>query len=83
MRALLIGLVAAAALGAAAPASAQEFRFRAPGVDVDVGGGPRHYREDRRYRRGPDRAYGYRSSGCRTVTIEREDGSVRRIRRCG
>ena len=24
----------------------------------------------------------YRGGGCRTVTIEREDGSIRRIRRC-
>jgi hypothetical protein len=31
------------------------------------------------------RAYGYDRGyrgGCRTVTIERDDGSVRRIRRC-
>jgi hypothetical protein len=32
------------------------------------------------YGRGDD--YRGRGEGCRTITIEREDGSVRRIRRC-
>ena len=86
MRAVLIGLAAATALFAAVPASAQEFRFRVPGVDVDVGG-QRYYR-DRDYRRYPERSYGYdrgyrfREGGCRTVTIQRDDGTWRRIRRC-
>ena len=71
-----------------APASAQVV------VDTPLGGvvvGPerRYYRD---YDRPAYRAYGYdRGSygydrgyrgGCRTVTIERDDGSVRRIRRC-
>ena len=54
---------------------------------VRVGPQPHHYRHyehpgyrsygyDRGYHRGYDR-------GCRTVTIERDDGSVRRVRRCG
>jgi hypothetical protein len=90
MRAILIGLAAATVFAVAVPApvSAQDFRFRAPGVDVDVGAGPRYYRE-REYRRYPERSYGYdreyrfRDGGCRTVTIQRDDGSWRRIRRCG
>ena len=61
------------------PASAQV------GVDTPLGGvrvgpEPRYHDEyDRRYR-----AYGYDRGyrGCRTVTIERDDGSVRRVRRC-
>ncbi|WP_271670538.1 hypothetical protein [Bradyrhizobium sp. CCBAU 51627] len=64
-----------------APASAQV------AVDTPLGGvrvGPeRHYYRD--YDRPAYRAYGYDRgyrSGCRTVTIERDDGSVRRIRRC-
>jgi hypothetical protein len=71
-----------------APASAQV------AVDTPLGGvvvGPerRYYRD---YDQPAYRAYGYdRGSygydrgyrgGCRTVTIERDDGSVRRIRRC-
>ena len=63
------------------PASAQV------AIDTPLGGvrvGPqRHYDRhyDRRYR-----SYGYSRGydrGCRTVTIERDDGSVRRVRRCG
>jgi hypothetical protein len=81
---LLAGVLAVAGFAIAtpisiAPASAQV------GVDTPLGGvrvGPepryhRHY--------GPAyRAYGYDRGyrGCRTVTIERDDGSVRRVRRC-
>jgi hypothetical protein len=38
----------------------------------------------RDYDRPAYRAYGYDRGyrGCRTVTIERDDGSVRRVRRC-
>lgn len=81
---LLAGVLAFAGFAMAisiAPASAQ--------VDVDtpLGGvrvGP-HPRYDRDYDRPAYRAYGYDRgyrSGCRTVTIERDDGSVRRVRRC-
>ncbi|MBR0799020.1 hypothetical protein JQ615_26900 [Bradyrhizobium jicamae] len=62
------------------PASAQV------AVETPLGGvvvGP-HHRYYRDYDRPAYRAYdydrGYR--GCRTVTIERDDGSVRRVRRC-
>lgn len=64
-----------------APASAQ--------VDIDtpLGGvrvGPDHPRYYRDYDRPAYRAYGYDRGyrGCRTVTVERDDGSVRRVRRC-
>src|SRR3954453_9896809 len=69
MRTLVLCLVSAAALLAAVPTSAQEFRLRGPGVDVDVGA--RHYR-DRGYWRDRD-SYRFRSErsfnrgGCRTV----------------
>jgi hypothetical protein len=64
-----------------APASAQ-VGIETPLGGVRVGPEPRHYRDydrDRAYR-----AYGYDREyrGCRTVTIERDDGSVRRVRRC-
>jgi hypothetical protein len=49
-------------------------RVVVPGVGVTVGGG----REEYGWRRRRDEGRG----GCRTVTIERDDGSVRRIRRC-
>ena len=63
-------------------------------VDTPLGGvrvGPQtgYYRDYDRpaydYDRPAYRAYGYDRGyrgGCRTVTIERDDGSVRRIRRC-
>lgn len=81
---LLAGVLAVAGFAIAtpisiAPASAQV------AVDTPLGGvrvGP-HPRYD--YDRPAYRAYGmdrgYRG-GCRTVTIERDDGSVRRVRRC-
>ena len=42
------------------------------------------YRDDRdgpRYREGQERERGY-DRGCKTITIQRDDGSVKRIRRC-
>jgi hypothetical protein len=75
---LLAGVLAVAGFSIAtpisiAPASAQV------AVDTPLGGvrvGPQPRYSDRAY--GYDRGY----RGCRTVTIERDDGSVRRIRRC-
>ncbi|MGY8685733.1 hypothetical protein Q2941_49750 [Bradyrhizobium sp. UFLA05-153] len=85
---LLAGVLAVAgfAIGtpiSIAPASAQV------AVDTPLGGvrvGPEH-RYYRDYDRPAYRAYGYDREyrgyrGCRTVTIERDDGSVRRVRRC-
>ena len=91
MRKLLIGLASLAAIAAVTPASAQGLGlyFGAPGVSVGVGAPvyrERHYDYDRpRYRahRHYDDSYAYAPRGCRTITIQRDDGSVRRIRRCG
>jgi hypothetical protein len=87
---LLAGILAVAGFAIAtpisvAPASAQ-VSVETPIGGVRVGPERRSYR-DRDYRddnRRPYRAYGYDRGdrGCRTVTIERDDGSVRRIRRC-
>ena len=78
MRTILLGLLAVASIAIAtpiAPASAQVI------VDTPVGGvrvgrdrDYDRYRYSNRYR-------GY-ASDCRTITIRRDDGSVRRIRRC-
>ena len=85
---LLAGALAVAGFAIAtpisiAPASAQV------AVDPPLGGvrvGPEHrYYREREYDRPAYRAYGYDRGyrgGCRTVTMERDDGSVRRIRRC-
>src|SRR5438876_5816411 len=79
---LLAGVLAIAGFAIAtpisvAPASAQV------AVDTPLGGvrvGPQPRYSDRAYRAyGYDRGY---RGGCRTVTIERDDGSVRRVRRC-
>ena len=64
------------------PTLAQGAYIQGPGFGVEVGRpGYRERYEDRGYR-----GYGYdrdRYRGhCRTVTIERDNGSVRRIRRC-
>src|SRR5437773_10135894 len=81
---LLAGALAVAGFAIAtpisiAPASAQV------AVDTPLGGvrvvpQPRYYRD---YDRPAYRAYGYDRGyhGCRTGTIERDDGSVRRVRR--
>ena len=85
-----LGFVGAMAIGIPAPSLAQGVYIGPGGVGIDTG--PPRYREpyysepyySERYYRG-DRAYGYergRYGGCRTVTIERDDGSVHRVRRC-
>jgi len=76
-----LGFVGAMALGTPAPTLAQGVYIGPGGVGVDVGRPT--YRDRERYR--GDRSYAYergRFGGCRTVTIERDNGSVRRIRRC-
>jgi hypothetical protein len=82
---LLAGALAVAGFAIAtpisiAPASAQ-VAVDTPIGGVRVGPQPRYYRD---YDRPAYRAYGYDRGyrGCRTVTIERDDGSVRRVRRC-
>jgi hypothetical protein len=78
MRNFLLGMLAIVGVAFTTPASAQVI------VDTPVGGvqvGRDHDNDrwrDRRYR---EREYVERRE-CRTVTIERDDGSVKRIRRC-
>ena len=77
MRTILLGLLAVAGIAIAtpvvSPASAQ-VTIEPPAGDVRVG----HDRDrNRDYDRRRDR-----DPRCRTVTIRRDDGSVRRIRRC-
>jgi hypothetical protein len=81
---LLAGVLAVAGFAIATPISITPASAQV-GVDTPLGGvrvGPQpryHDENDRRYR-----AYGYDREyrGCRTVTIERDDGSMRRVRRC-
>ena len=78
---MALGLIATMAAATATPSLAQGVYFEGPGFGVDVGR-PAYRDRDYRYR-----AYNYvprdrYRHGCRTVAIERDDGSVRRIRRC-
>jgi hypothetical protein len=87
MKSLLILLSAAAAIAfyAPAPSHAQGIGIGVPGVGIQIGEPDRpRYRERRRdYDRSQFREREVRSDrGCRTVTIQHDDGSVRRIRRC-
>ena len=83
MRKWLITLVGAAAMTAFAPATpsfAQGIGIDVPGVGVRIGEPYRHRHYDRpRYR---ERDVYLNRRDCRTVTVERDDGSVKRIRRC-
>ena len=80
-----LGMVGALAAATPAPTLAQGVYVGPGGVGVDTGGpGWRH--ENRAYRDRAYRGYGYerdfRGRGCRTVTIRRDDGSMKQIRRC-
>jgi hypothetical protein len=58
----------------------RERHYRGDRSDRSYAYDRRHYRGDR-----TDRSYAYergRFGGCRTVTIEHDDGDVRRVRRC-
>jgi len=83
MKKLLILLGAAAAVIFFAPAAsnAQGIGIVVPGVGVQIGEPDRPRYRDRERRRFRERDVRY-GQGCRTVTIERDDGTVRRIRRC-
>ena len=79
----LIALGLAGTMAAATPATtlAQGVHIGPGGVGVDIG--RPGYRE-RHYRGGvyDDYAYDRRHGRCRTVTIDRDDGRTRTIRRC-
>ena len=82
MKKLLILLTAAAAITFYAPTvSRAQIGFDVPGVGVRIGEPNRDrrvYRDRREFREREVRG----GQGCRTVTIERDDGSVKRIRKC-
>jgi hypothetical protein len=68
---------------------AQGVGVEVPGVGGVRIGEPDRYREDRDYdrpryreRREYREREGSYGRGCKTITIERDDGSVKRIRRC-
>jgi hypothetical protein len=84
MKKILILLSAAAAITFYAPASsnAQGIGIAVPGVGVRIGEPGRDYSERRREERGFREREVRGGQNCRTVTIERDDGTVRRIRRC-
>lgn len=77
---IALGIVGAMAAATPSPTLAQGVYVGPGGVGVDIG--RPGYREHR-YRGYDDYAYDRRfRGGCRTVTIERDNGSMRRIRRC-
>lgn len=94
MKKLLILLSAAGAMTFFAPVpSNAQIGIDVPGVGVRIGepNRPRYrdydrdrpvYRERRVYREGPAFREREVRGGCRTVTIERDDGTMKRIRRC-
>jgi hypothetical protein len=88
MKTSLIALGMASAFAVATPVAtlAQGVYIGPGGVGVDVGP-PRYrergyYREDDYYRDDYTYERPYRGRGCRTVTIRRDNGSVKQIRRC-
>lgn len=86
MRKLFILAAGAVALTSFAPATsfAQGVHIGVPGVGVRIGEPdyPRYRHRDYDRPRFREREVYLGRSGCRTVTIERDDGSVKRIRRC-
>jgi hypothetical protein len=72
------GLFGAMAVATPMPTQAQGVHFEGRGFGVDVGRPYHRYHRGYRDDYALDRGRGH----CRTVTIERDDGSVRRIRRC-
>jgi hypothetical protein len=82
MRGLIV-LTILAGVALASPAFAEDIyvggRAGGVGVGVDVGPGyHRGYRDRDDYTTGYDRGY----ERCRTTVIRRDDGSVKRIKRC-
>lgn len=87
---MLAGVAAMTTFAPAAPSFAQGIGIDLPGVGVRIGEPyQRHYYNDfdspRVYHAPAFRerdVYLRGDSNCRTVTIERDDGTMRRIRRC-
>lgn len=81
MRMLALGIIAAAGIALAGPATAQGVYFGAGPVGVGVG----HYDNDRydgdHYRNRERIVVRERYRQCRTIIVH-EDGMTRRIRRC-
>jgi hypothetical protein len=85
--AISVAAIMSAAVFAPLPSSAQ-IAVDVPGVGVRIGDRP-HYRSYDRYdapvvrerRIYRERNVGLRGD-CRTITIQRDDGSMKRIRRC-
>lgn len=74
-----LAVIGGFATGTPGSALAQGVYLQGPGVGVEIG---RPAYREHYYR---DRSYAYdreRFGGCRTITIERDDGSVRKVRRC-
>jgi hypothetical protein len=78
---IALGIAGALATATPAPTLAQGVYIGPGGVGVDLGRPGWRERRDRAYH-GYAYDRGFRGSDCRTVTIERDDGSVKRIRRC-
>ena len=76
-----LGLMGALAAATPAPTLAQGVYVGPGGVGIDTG---RPGWRERHYRGHDDYAYErrFRGPGCRTVTIRRDDGSMKQIRRC-
>ena len=80
---ILLGIAAAMTFYAPTPSKAQGIGIEAPGVGVRIGEPDRRrYREHRRGDRGFREREVRGGQNCRTVTIEHDNGTVRRIRRC-
>ena len=75
-----LGMLGALAAATPAPTLAQGVYVGPGGVGVDIGR-PGWRERDRAYR-GYAYERGFRGRGCRTVTIHRDDGSMKSIRRC-
>jgi hypothetical protein len=73
-----LGIVGGLVAVTPAPTLAQGVYFGPNGVGIDIDH-PRHYRDYP-----GDRGYAYERGyqGCRTITIQRDDGSMKQIRRC-
>jgi hypothetical protein len=72
-----LGMMGALAAGTPTPTLALDVNVGGVGVDTGRPG----WRHDRAYRAHAEER-GFRGHGCKTVTIRRDDGSMKQIRRC-